>query len=57
MTASSPGNSGQLLTSSKALAVVAALIAAQAIVLHQMGHSLICPCGSVKLWFGDIQSR
>ena len=57
MNSSSSLNSGHLLTPAAALAVVAALIAAQAIVLHQMGHSLICPCGSVKLWFGDIQSR
>src|ERR1700751_709013 len=57
MTASSPTNSEQLLPPAVALAFVAALIATQAIVLHQMGHSLICPCGSVKLWFGDIQSR
>lgn len=57
MAASSPDNSARLLAPSIAVTGVAALIAAQAIVLHQMGHSLICPCGSVKLWFGDIQSR
>jgi hypothetical protein len=57
MVTSSPENSGQLLAPAVALGIAAALIAAQAIVLHQMGHSLICPCGSVKLWFGDIQSR
>jgi hypothetical protein len=56
MSASST-NSGQLLAAPVALAIIAALIAAQAIVLHAMGHSLICPCGNVKLWFGDIQSR
>jgi hypothetical protein len=57
MSASSTRNSGQLLAPRAALLVAAALIVIQAIVLHQMGHSLICPCGSVKLWFGDIQSR
>jgi len=56
MTTPSP-NSGQLLAPPVALLIIAALVAAQAITLHQMGHSLICPCGSVKLWFGDIQSR
>jgi Protein of unknown function (DUF2585) len=56
MTAAPP-TPGRLLTPSVALAIVAALVATQAITLHQMGHSLICPCGSVKLWFGDIQSR
>lgn len=49
--------SSHLVAPAAALAAIAALIATQAIVLHQMGHSLICPCGSVKLWFGDIQSR
>src|SRR4051812_20295058 len=53
----SSNNSRQLPAPPTPLAIAAVLIAAQAIVLHQMGHSLICPCGSVKLWFGDIQSR
>src|ERR1700756_5713716 len=53
----SPSTSTHLLTPAAALAAIAALIATQIFVLHQMGHSLICPCGSVKLWFGDIQSR
>ena len=56
MTTSSP-DSGQLLAPSAALLIIAVLIATQAFVLHQMGHGLICPCGTVKLWFGDIQSR
>ena len=56
MTASST-TSAQLLSPPIALLAVAALVIAQAIVLHQMGHSLVCPCGTVKLWFGDIQSR
>ncbi len=54
---SSPNHSGQLLRPPTALLIIAALILAQAVVLHQMGHSVICPCGTVKLWFGDIQSR
>jgi hypothetical protein len=57
MAAFSPDNSARLLPPFIALAGVAALLATQAIVLHQMGHSLICPCGNVKLWFGDIQSH
>jgi hypothetical protein len=57
MAASSAQNSGPLIRPATAVAIVAALLAVQAIVLHQMGHSLICPCGNVKLWFGDIQSR
>src|SRR3954454_18668098 len=56
MTSASP-TSNNLLAPSAALAIIAALIATQAFVLHQMGHSVMCPCGSVKLWFGDIQSR
>src|SRR4051794_32322978 len=56
MTTASP-TSGHLLAPTAALAAIAALVATQAFVLHQMGHSLICPCGTVKLWFGDIQSR
>jgi hypothetical protein len=56
MTPSSP-NSGQLLAPATVLLIIGTLIVVQAVVLHQMGHSLICPCGSVKLWFGDIQSR
>jgi hypothetical protein len=56
MTASSTTTTA-LLPPRVALAIAAALIAVQAITLHQMGHSLICPCGTVKLWFGDIQSR
>src|SRR6185295_5561431 len=31
-----------------------ALIAATAIVLHAMGQPLICRCGTVKLWQGDV---
>ena len=57
MNTSSAPNSRQLLAPPVALLLAAAFIVAQAIALHQMGHSLICPCGSVKLWFGDIQSR
>ncbi len=57
MNTSPADNSGQLLAPLTALLLAAALVVAQAIVLHQMGHSLICPCGNVKLWFGDIQSR
>ena len=57
MTSSASPTCSQLLTPAAALLIIAALIATQAFVLHQMGHSLICPCGTVKLWFGDIQSR
>ena len=57
MTTSSATTAGKLLSPPVALAIAAVLIAVQAITLHQMGHSLICPCGTVKLWFGDIQSR
>src|SRR5579871_384005 len=39
------------------LTIAVAMIALQAIVLHLMGHSLICPCGTLKLWFGVVQSR
>jgi hypothetical protein len=45
------------LSTWQGLVIALVLVALQAIVLHQMGHSLICPCGQVKLWFGEVQSR
>lgn len=38
------------------LAVVAGLIAIQAIVLYWQGHPAICTCGYVKLWQGVVVS-
>lgn len=35
------------------LAAIAALIAAQALVLHFMGSPAICRCGHVLLWYGS----
>ena len=32
------------------------LIAAAALILHTMGQPLICRCGTVKLWQGDVMS-
>ena len=32
------------------------IIAAAALVLHTMGQPLICRCGTVKLWQGDVMS-
>ena len=45
------------LATRTALVIAAMLLVVQAVTLHQIGHSLICPCGTAKLWFGDIQSR
>ncbi len=39
-----------------AWAVVAALMALQALVLHLLGRVWICSCGTVRLWVGDIHS-
>lgn len=37
-------------------AIAVAMIAAMALVLAAMGQPLICTCGTVKLWAGDIYS-
>ncbi len=38
------------------LALAAAVIAVQALVLYLQGHPPICTCGYVKLWQGVVQS-
>jgi hypothetical protein len=39
-----------------AIAVVLAIMVAQALVLHFMGRVWLCSCGTIRLWVGDIWS-
>ena len=39
-----------------AWAIVAGIMAVQAIVLHLMGRLWICSCGTIRLWVGDMKS-
>ena len=37
-------------------AIIASLVALQAQIEHLMGRGLICKCGYVKFWEGDVLS-
>jgi hypothetical protein len=39
-----------------AIVLIAAIMVAQATVLHLMGRVWICTCGTIRLWVGDIWS-
>jgi hypothetical protein len=45
------------LSNRQGLVIAVAMVAIQALTLHLMGHSLICPCGTLKLWYGIVQSK
>lgn len=34
--------------------IAAAIVALQAIALHQMGRTTFCTCGEIKFWYGNI---
>ncbi|HSI01539.1 MAG TPA: DUF2585 family protein [Reyranella sp.] len=44
------------MSGQRTAALVAGLMAIQALVLHLLGRVWICSCGTVRLWVGDIHS-
>ena len=44
------------MTARTGCAIVLALMAAQAVVLHLLGRVWICTCGTIRFWVGDIHS-
>ena len=44
------------MSAPRAVAIVAALMLVQALVLHALGRVWICSCGTLRLWVGDIHS-
>ena len=36
--------------------IAVGLIAAQALLVYAQGHPLICTCGTIRLWVGDVSS-
>lgn len=43
-------------TPGRALALVLLILAVTALVLRAMGHSFVCPCGQVRLWYGEVMT-
>ena len=44
------------MTDRVAISLISLFIALQAVALYMMGHPLICTCGFVTLWHGDVFS-
>ena len=36
--------------------IAVGFIAAQALLVYSEGHPLICTCGTIRLWVGDVSS-
>ena len=48
-----PSDASSAGSTATALAIGALLVAAQIVVLHQMGRHAFCTCGEIRFWYGN----